>query len=172
VDPQAHNARLSLLEEQIVKSSELFRCGGSYPTSDTKVTPLADRERPHSSAPEFNDTDLMQSQRPLWHLFEGHRILLQVLKNFDNLISEGFCSSFFSIIAQYREASIAQIVKIPRKIVSDIVEAFKLAIDQFNYGEDNKEKTVKLLISSMSGPLEVFFWPHSLFSNGRGGDGK
>jgi hypothetical protein len=150
IDPVAYYARLSYLESDVIVASEFCRSKGRYRDAlddkiqtirlefrDTRMSVIPDwmrailDNRPSIILPDSLLGHRRLFQETLASLWKSYLILCQVLTSFDTLIKAQFCTSYYSILLQQADKSIAEIVRIPRDLLENIktgIEAFTVEI--------------------------------------------
>lgn len=136
VDPQAHYTALDSVAHTVVISSELYRHSGVYRLGDPgKAAELQHLTR-ISTAPGWVNGLVLNLQKDgdlgasgaVASLCETYFIVLSALENFDLLKSRQFCTSFFSILVERSDGTVAEIVKIQRDILFKLKGSLEAAI--------------------------------------------
>jgi len=136
VDPQAHYGALDSLEHDIVTSSELYRHSGVYSLGSLgNRVGIPDLTR-ISTAPGWIRNLVLDLQndgnsganRTVASLCEIYIVVLSVLEKFDLLASRQFSTSFFSILLERANGTVAEIVKFPRVLLVKLKHALEMAI--------------------------------------------
>ncbi|KAI1377583.1 hypothetical protein F4677DRAFT_41307 [Hypoxylon crocopeplum] len=135
VDPQAHYVALESLERTLVTSSELWRQRGEYDfrtesSAESVLLRLTETSVP-SKAPEWiyelvlklqDEMELFVDREAVISLCGSYVVIQSVIDRFDFLVSKRFSTDFFSILLLRDDKDIAEVVKIPRAVLTDFAE--------------------------------------------------
>lgn len=149
VDPQAYYHKLQYLEQDVVETSEFFRCKGRYDPSNNQAPDLGVRLK-FMSVPDWawtlDEISLSSSsataslddyeaewqdvQNTLASLWKSYLIICRVLANLDDMKKAEFCDDFFNVLVENPKEELAEIVRIPVTDVDDIRGSLEIAIPQ------------------------------------------
>ncbi|EON67648.1 hypothetical protein W97_06791 [Coniosporium apollinis CBS 100218] len=122
--------------QTVVTSSELYRQSGVYRLSSSGKAADVRHLTRTSTVPEWIHDLVLDLQEDgdseasgtIASLCETYFIILSVLASFDLLESRQFCTSFFSILVERSDGTVAEIVKIHRAVLVMLNEALEVAI--------------------------------------------
>ena len=107
VDPQAHFVAQDAIQKTTIESSQFYRQSGTYGPSDISSLSLG-----------FQGGDLPAHEIES-SLFKTYLMVHSLIESFNNLRSRQFCTSFFSILVERCDGTIAEIVKILKQYLSN-----------------------------------------------------
>lgn len=136
VDPQAHYAVLDYLEKKVVTSTELYHHSGSYRLDDGRQPPDLRHLTSESKAPDWMNNLILDlhegmdlgTSATITSLCETYFIILSVLENLNRMKSMQFSTTFFSMLMERSNGTVAEIVKIPEKALIEFKDALEVAI--------------------------------------------
>lgn len=142
VDPNAHYTALDALEHAVITSSEVFRCSGQYDRhAMSSMDRLIDITRiptapgwVHNLLLDLQGESVSQARLPVASLIESYAIVLSVLLNMDHLTAHKHCDSSFSVLLERADGTVAEVVRIDRSLVLDLVDALEVAISVSSSG--------------------------------------
>jgi hypothetical protein len=171
VDPESHYQVLDSLQHEVITSSELYHQHGVYkPTHGPHSTQPLDTARLLDVPDWFLNvvSELRYSNEAvnpiITDLCESYLIVLSLQQRLDRLISHGFSSSFFSILLEHDDESVAEILKIPRAIMVDLASALEVVITIAHplvvITAAELETIVDCMVSALQKISDILDFPH------------
>ena len=90
-------------------------------------------------------------------LCKTHVIILSILESFDLLQSRQFCTSFFSILVERFDGLVAEIVKVHREFLVELMEALEVAITVTHQETADPESAHEALTDCLGPAVQGFF---------------
>lgn len=139
MDPHRYFENLNNLRQRVIESSEFYRSRGQYKPSravsavDLTAKPssvpteiwerceaLVNHDHPGS---EISKSE--KSQKDLTLYMRTYLILSWIVDNLDLLNRVNFCGGYYSLLLEHPESDLAEIIRLPRKMISDFKEALE-----------------------------------------------
>lgn len=164
VDPQAHYTALDSVEHTVVTSSEFYRHSGVYRLGNPGEAAELQHLTRISTAPGWVNNLVLNLQKDgdsgasgtVASLCETYFIILSALDNFELLKSRRFCTSFFSILVERSDGTVAEIVKIHRDILFELKSSLEVAIDVAHEERADPEIAYGALMDCVGPVVQVF----------------
>jgi hypothetical protein len=142
VEPQLHYSRLDELERDVVHASEFFRCRGKYDLADNTLPDLS-QGRPSLVSEKTwkylakgkvevvtDGPDSKEIQEIAESLLKSYLIICNVLERLDYLKVAGFCRGGYSLLIKHPEHDLAEVSRVPERILNYLESDMKGAIDK------------------------------------------
>ena len=186
MDPHRYFENLKNLRQRVIDSSEFFRSRGQYKPSRAisadylTVKPssvsaevwercgaLASHDNPRAGISKSE-----KSQEDLALFVKTYLILSRIVDSLDLLARAKFCGDYYSLLLEHPKYDLAEIIRLPRKMISDFKESLEPVllgsthetVDQLLKHTEEQCSTILALLGGINRPASTtrssdqFFW--------------